>query len=112
MNRKSATDKTHRTRRGGELRVVYVMTGFFLENDVADKLDDFRPARAAAHPVAQIMLGSRKQTRADLPVGGQTNARTRAAEHFRDRRDNADLARGIIGESIFPGRFAAARGFF
>src|SRR5215204_5006544 len=81
MKSKLTTDETHRTRRGREFGVVYVMTGFFLKDDFANKFDDFRAARAASQMVAQVVFGSRKKTRANLPVGGQANARARAAEH-------------------------------
>src|SRR5215203_166370 len=109
MNRKLAANETHRTRCRGEFGVVYVMTGFFLENDFADKFDDFRTARTASENIAQVMFFGRKQACADLPIGGQANSRTRAAEHFGNGRDDSDFARRIIRKRIFPGGFAAAR---
>jgi hypothetical protein len=47
-----------------------------------------------------VFIG-RKKTSANLPVSRQANARTRAAKHFRDGRDNTDFSRRAVREKYF-----------
>ena len=84
------------------------MARFFFHDDVFDELDDLFAAGAAAENVSQIVLGCRKETCADLAVGGETDAGAGAAEHFGDGGDDADLTATSVGELIFPRGFAAA----
>ena len=53
-----STDKTHCPLRLNEFAVVYVMTGFFFENHIADEIDYFFAAGAGADDVAEVVFDS------------------------------------------------------
>src|SRR5205085_8511072 len=61
--------------------------------------NDFSARRVAAHDITQAVFDRREETGSDLPIGGETYARARAAEGFGDGRDDADLACCAVGEA-------------
>src|SRR3982750_2857880 len=52
-------------------------------------------ARPGAQGAAQVVATVREQAGVELAVGGQARTRAIAAERFRDRTDEADLATAV-----------------
>src|SRR5690348_16555711 len=71
--------------------------------------DDLFTRRTATNDVAQRVFDRRKQTRANLTVGGQTDPRTRSAEWLRHRRDDSNLTRTAVREPESRRRIRSAR---
>src|SRR6184192_133586 len=84
------------------------MARFFLHHYRTDEVDGFRSGSAVSHDIPQRMFDGGKETGADLTIGGEPNARTGAAERFGYRRDDTDLARRSVSETISRSCFRAA----
>src|SRR3954447_24657369 len=61
----------------------------------ADSGGDRFVASAAAEEGAQVVAGAGEEAEIELAIGGETGARTTAAERLGDRGDDADLAAAV-----------------
>src|SRR6266566_3250349 len=101
-----SADEHHGPGWGHKTRLVDAVAFLFLVDYRADKEGHILIRSAAAQQVPQVVVLFAEQAGSQLPVGGQTDARTEAAKGLRDRRDQPDLARSAVGKAVFPRGFA------
>src|SRR2546425_8933156 len=101
-----SADEHHGPGWGHKTRLVDAVAFLFLVDYRANKEGHILIRSAAAQQVPQVVVLFAEQAGSQLPVGGQTDARTEAAKGLRDRRDQPDLARSAVGKAVFPRGFA------
>src|SRR2546422_7832843 len=101
-----SADEHHGPGWGHKTRLVDAVAFLFLVDYRANKEGHILIRSAAAQQVPQVVVLLAEQAGSQLPVGGQTDARTEAAKGLRHRRDQPDLARRAVGKAVFPRGFA------
>src|SRR2546425_6646831 len=101
-----SADEHHGPGWGHKTRLVDAVAFLFRVDYRANKEGHILIRSAAAQQVPQVVVLLAEQAGSQLPVGGQTDARTEAAKGLRHRRDQPDLARRAVGKAVFPRGFA------
>src|SRR5215470_8358466 len=101
-----AADEYHGSRWRRETRFVDAMALFLFVHHRADVDSQILVACIFSQQAAQVMVFLAKEASTQLAVGGQPDARTMSAKRLGDGRNQADLSRSAVCETVPARRFA------
>src|SRR5215472_7102038 len=102
-----APDKDHSTGGRHKTGLIDAVAFFLFVDHRADISNQIFVSGALPEEGAEVIVVLAEKAGAELAVGGQTNARAKAAERLRDRSNKADFAGSPVREAVFARRLTA-----